>query len=130
MLSAKCVRGCLTLFIAFGTPACGSQSPSSPTGVYSQTTQIVQSTGFGGAVEACQEFNNSRAGAVTVFVTPPSIHLVLRVGTCNAPGQIVAEKDTELVNVNAPAGSNHVRLTNPNPGGPDTPYMLRLTYWR
>src|SRR3954447_20640754 len=130
MLSAKWVRTSLAAFIALAAPACGSQSPSSPAGVYSQTTEIVQSTGFGGAVQACQEFNNSRAGAVTVFVTPPSIHLVLRVGTCTAPGQIVAEKDTELVNVNAPAGANHVRLTNPNPAGPDTPYMLRLTYWR
>lgn len=78
----------------------------------------------------CHEFNNAKAGNVTVFVTPPSIHLVLRTGTCNVPGSILAEKDTELVDVYAPAGSNHVSLSNPNPSGPDTPYTLRLTYWR
>jgi len=58
------------------------------------------------------------------------LHLVLRAGTCNAPGQIVAEKDTELVNVNAPAGANHVRISNPDRSGPDTPFTLRLTYWQ
>jgi hypothetical protein len=90
----------------------------------------MSSTGFGGATTACIEFTNAKAGTVTVFVTPPSIHLVLRAGTCNAPGQFVAEKDTELVNVNAPAGSNNLRLSNPNLSGPDTPYTLRLTYWQ
>jgi len=110
--------------------ACGGESPSTPTPAYSQTTHIVTSTGFGGAATACEAFNNAKAGTVTVFVTPPSIHLVLRSGTCNAPGQILAEKDSELVNVNAPAGSNHVRLTNPNPSGPDTEYLIRLTYWQ
>ena len=55
---------------------------------------------------------------------------MLRTGTCNTPGQILAERDTELVKVNAPAGSNNLRVSNPNPSGPDTAYMLRLTYWR
>jgi hypothetical protein len=99
------------LVAALGVQACGAQNPSSPAPSYSQTTALVTSTGFGGASTACQEFNNAKAGPVSVFVTPPSIHLVLRAGTCNAPGQIVAEMDTELVNVNAPAGSNHVRLS-------------------
>ena len=65
-----------------------------------------------------------------MFVTPPTIHLVLRTGTCNAPGRIVAEKDTELVDVNAPAGWNHVRVSNPNPSDLNSTYILRLTYWQ
>jgi hypothetical protein len=130
MLSAKRARTSVVLFAALGVPACGAETPSSPAPSYSQTTAIITSTGFGGASSACQEFNNAKAGPVSAFVTPPSIHLVLRAGTCNAPGQTVAERDTELVNVNAPVGSNHVRLSNPNPSGADTPYTLRLTYWR
>jgi len=110
--------------------ACGAASPSSPSPSYSQSNHIINSSGFGGSSAVCDEFNNAKAGPVSVFVTPPSIHLALRSGTCNAPGQTLAEKDTELVNVNAPAGPNHVRVFNPNPSGPDTPYMLRLTYWQ
>jgi hypothetical protein len=126
----KQARASLVLFAAFVVPACGGKSPSSPTPSYSQTSEVVLGSGFGGATTACIDFNNAKAGPVTAFVTPPSIHLVLRAGTCNAPGQIVAESDTELVKVNAPAGSNHLRLSNPNPSGPETPYTLRLTYWR
>jgi hypothetical protein len=128
MLYGKQVRASLVLFAPLEVPACGAGSPSTPTPSYSQTTEIVFGSGFGGA-DTCKQFNNAKAGTVSVFVTPPSIHLVLRVGTCNAPGQILAEKDTELLNVNAPAGSNHVRLSNPDPSGSDTPYTLRLTYW-
>jgi hypothetical protein len=94
----------------------------------SQTTEIVSGSGFGGSTTVCTEFNNAKAGPVTVFVTPPSIRLILRAETCNAPGQVLAEKDTELVNVGAPAGANHVRLSNPSEL--DTPYTLRLTFWR
>jgi hypothetical protein len=130
MQSRKQVRASLVFIAALVVPACGAESPASPTASYSQSTHIINSSGFGGSPTACDEFNNARAGAVSVFVTPPSIHLVLRSGTCNAPGQTLAEKDTELVNVNAPAGANHVRVSNPNPSGPDTPYMLRLTYWQ
>src|SRR3954464_7874520 len=130
MLHGKQVRASLVFLAALVIPACGAESPSTPTPSFSQTTHIVTSTGFGGAATACEGFNNAKAGPVTVFVTPPSIHLVLRTGTCNAPGQILAEKDTELVNVNAPAGTNNVRFANPNPSGPDTEYMLRLTYWQ
>jgi hypothetical protein len=127
MRYGKQARASLVLFTALGVQACGGESPSSPTASYSQTTVVVSGSGFGGSATVCQEFNNAKAGAVTVFVTPPSIHLVLRTGTCNAPGQILSERDTELVNVNAPAGSNHVRLSNPS--GLDTAYTLRLTYW-
>jgi hypothetical protein len=130
MRDGKQLRASLTALAILMVPGCGADSPSTPTPSYSQTTTIVDSTGFGGAATTCNEFNNAKAGPVSAFVTPPSIHLVLRTGPCNAPGQIVAEKDTELVNVNAPAGSNNVRLSNPNPSGPETPYMLRLTYWR
>jgi hypothetical protein len=118
------------LFATLVVSSCGAGSPSTPTPSYSQTTSIVDSTGFGGAATSCHEFNNAKAGPVSVFVTPPTIHLILGTGTCNAPGQALAEKDTEWVNVNAPAGSDHVRLSNPNPSGPETPYLLRLTYWR
>ena len=123
----KQARASVVLFAALVVPACGGESPSSPTASYSQRTVIVSSSGFGGSPTTCEEFNNAKAGPVTVFVTPPSIHLVLRTGTCNAPGQMLAEKDTELVNVSAPAGSNHLRLSNPSEL--DTPYLLRLTYW-
>jgi hypothetical protein len=130
MLFARRVGVCLVFSAVLVVPACGSKGPSTPTSSPSQTTHVISSTGFGGAATACIDFVNAQAGAVSAFVTPPSIHLVLRAGTCNAPGQILAEKDTQLVNVNAPAGSNHLRLSNPNPSGPYTPYMLRLTYWQ
>jgi len=130
MRCSKEVRASLTLLAILIVPECGGESPSTPTPSYSQTTETFDSSGFGGAATSCAEFNNAKAGPVSVFVTPPSIHLVLRTGTCNAAGPIVAEKDTELVNVPAPAGSNNVRLSNPNPSGPETPYFLRLTYWK
>lgn len=130
MRYGKEVRAFLMLSAILIVPACGADSPSTPTPSSSQTTHIITSTGFGGAPTSCIDFNNAKAGAVSAFVTPASIHLTLRTGTCNAPGQLVAEQDTELVNVNAPAGSNNVRLSNPTPSGPETPYMLRLTYWQ
>jgi len=124
MLSGTHALASLVFVPALAVSACGV-SPSGPT--YSQTTEIVSGSGFGGSTTVCTGFNNAKAGPVTVFVTPPSIHLILRAGTCNAPGQVLAEKDTELVNVGAPAGANHVRLSNPSEL--DTPYTLRLTYW-
>jgi hypothetical protein len=128
MLSGTRALAALIFVPALAASDCGGQSPSGPT--YSQTGVVSLFSGFGGATTACQDFNNAKAGPVSVFVTPPSIHLVLRAGTCNAPGQILAEKDSELVNVNAPAGANHVRISNPDPSGPDTPFTLRLTYWK
>src|SRR3954466_3486997 len=106
MLCRISALACLVFVPALAVTACGAQSPSGPT--YSQTSAVVSASGFGGSTTACNEFNNAKAGPVTVFVTPPAIHLILRAGTCNAPGQVLAEKDTELVNVAAPAGANHV----------------------
>lgn len=77
---------------------------------------------------SCHEFENAKAGQVSALVTPQSIHLALGTGRCSAPGQVLGEKDNELV-LDAPAGWNHVTLTNPNPSG-ETPYTIRLTYWR
>jgi hypothetical protein len=123
------VRASLFFFAALVVPACGADSPSTPTPTYYQSTHTLGSPGFGGSPSTCHNFDNAKAGAVSVQVTPPSIHLVLRAGTCSAPGEILAANDTALTNVNAPAGSNHVRLSNPNPSGPETPYTLGLTYW-
>jgi hypothetical protein len=128
MLSGTRALAPLVFVPALAVSACGSQSPSGPT--YSETSVVSLSSGFGGATTVCRDFNNAKAGPVSVFVSPPSIHLVLRAGTCNAPGQIVAESDAELVKVNAPAGANHLRISNPDPSGPDTPFTLRLTYWQ
>jgi hypothetical protein len=128
MLYRKQVRACALVLAPLIVAACGAENLSTPS--FSQTTHIISSTGFGAAPSACHEFNNATAGAVTVFVTPPSIHLILRTGTCSAPGQTLVEKDIELVSVNAPAASNNEVASNPNPLGPETPYMLRLRYWQ
>ena len=128
MLYGKQMRGSLVLFATLMVPSCGAESPSTPTGQYYQTTSTLTTPGFNGMPTTCHQFNNAKAGQVGVSVTPQSIHLALGAGMCNAPGQILAEKDTELV-VNAPAGWHHVRLSNPNPSG-ETPYTIQLTYWR
>lgn len=79
---------------------------------------------------ACWPVNNAKAGPVSPDVTPRSIHLTLGAGTCSAPAQTLAESDGELVNVNAPAGSIHVTLSNPSDVDVDVPYTLRVTYFQ
>jgi hypothetical protein len=76
---------------------------------------------------ACWNFNNAKAGPVSADATPRSLHIVLGAGTCSAPGQILAERDGELVNVDAPAGSNHVTLLNRSES--EAAYTLRITHW-
>jgi len=76
---------------------------------------------------ACWSFNNAKAGPVSADVSPRSIHVVLGAGTCSAPGAILAERDGEVVNADAPAGSNHVTLVNPSDVA--VPYTLHVTRW-
>jgi hypothetical protein len=75
----------------------------------------------------CWDFNNAKAGPVSADVSPRSIHVVLGAGTCRTPGAILAERDGEVVNADAPAGSNHVTLSNPSDA--DVPYTLHITRW-
>jgi len=120
-------RTVFVLLVAFAVSACGAESPSSPTSSSSQTTDLITfPTAFGGAPTSCLDFKNAKAGPVSVFVTPQSVHVVLRTGTCVAAGQALAEKDTELINVSAPAGMNNVLLSNP----PASDITVRLTYWK
>jgi hypothetical protein len=72
-------------------------------------------------------FSNAKAGPVSADVSPRSIHVVLGAGTCSAPGAILAERDGEVVEVDAPAGSNHVTLVNLSDS--PVPYTLRVTHW-
>ena len=76
---------------------------------------------------SCWDFNNAKAGPVSADVTPRTIHLILAAGRCSAPGQMLAERDAEVVNVDAPAGWNHVTLSNGS--DVDVSYTLRITYW-
>jgi hypothetical protein len=120
-------RTVFVLLVAFAVSACGAESPSSPTSSSSQSTDLITyPTGFGGAPTSCVDFNNAKAGPVSVFVTPPSMHVALRTGKCNAAGQVLAEKDTELINVAAPAGANNLVLSN----APASDITIRLTYWK
>ena len=54
------------------------------------------------------------------------MHVALRTGKCNAAGQVLAEKDSELIHVAAPAGANNLLLSNP----PASDITIRLTYWK
>ena len=127
MFSCERPRTVLVLLMAFLISACGAGSPSSPTSSSSETTDLITyPTAFGGAPTSCLDFNNAKAGPVSVFVTPPSVHVVLRTGTCVAAGQTLAEKDAELINVSAPAGKNNAVFSNP----PASDITVRLTYWK
>lgn len=126
MLHGSHARVSLVIFAALAVPACGGQSPSVPTTPYGRGTETLS-----GPVSAhssfCRDFNNAKTGPVSADVVPPSFHLLLGAGTCSAPGQILAEKDGEVANVVAPAGSNHVTLSNPSDS--DTSFTLRITHW-
>lgn len=128
MLNAIQSRASLVLLTALAVPACGGgESPSGPTPQYARGTETHSGPPLAAHSSFCKDFNNARAGAVSADVTPPSIRLTLAVGTCGVPGQILAERDGEVTNVDAPAGANHVTVSNRS--DLDTPYTLRITHW-
>jgi hypothetical protein len=104
----------------------GSGGPTAPTPSFVRGTETAAATGFAQHTTFCVEFNNARAGEVSAYVTPPWIHLQLGAGTCAAPGQVLAERDGD-VTADAPAGWNHVTLSNPSDSS--TNYTLNLTHW-
>lgn len=113
------------LWAALGLPGCGGGN-SAPTPTFVRTTETGSGTNLAAGTTLCVGFNNARAGEVSVYVTPPSIHLTLRAGTCEAPGQVLTEQDGN-VTADAPAGWNHVTLSNRSAA--DTAYTLSLTHW-
>lgn len=127
MLYATRARTCLVVFVVAVGSACGSGSPSEPTRPYTRGTETLSGPNLAAHSSFCKDFDNAKAGPVSVDVTPPSIHLILGTGTCKAPGQILAAKDGEVTNVDAPEGSNHVTLSNRS--NTDTPFTLRIIRW-
>jgi len=128
MLHTIQARAFSVLLAALGVPACGSQSPSVPTPPSVQTMDTMSGPPIAAHSNTCWDFNNAKAGPVSADVTPRTIHLTVTAGKCSAPGQTLAEKDGEVVNAAAPAGWNHVTLSNPSDS--EVPYTLRITYWR
>ena len=126
MLPCSHARVSLVIFVALAVPACGTESPAVPTTPHARGTETLS-----GPISAhssfCRDFNNARSGPVSADVVPPSFHLLLGAGTCSAPGPILAEKDGEVANVEAPAGSNHVTVSNRS--DLDTSFTLRITHW-
>lgn len=116
----------LALFAALAVPACGGESPAVPTTPHARGTETLSGP-IPAHASLCKEFDNAKAGAVSAWVSPRSIYLVLGAGTCSAPGQILAEKDGEVTNVDAPAGRNHVRLSNRS--DLDTSFTLSIMHW-
>jgi hypothetical protein len=121
-LVASAAVACAALAVA----GCGAGADPAPTPTYVRGTSTASATNFRANTNSCVAFNNARAGEVSAYVTPPWIHLQLGVGTCAAPGQVLAERDGD-VTVDAPAGWNHLTLSNRS--GSDTNYTLTLTHW-
>jgi hypothetical protein len=119
------LRRLLTLLLVSTALGCGG-SGSTPTPVYVRTTSTATVTGFQARSTACVGFQNARAGEVDAYVTPDTIIVALVAGSCDAPGQVIAEKAGN-VNADAPAGANHLRLTNPTDATVN--YTLSLTHW-
>lgn len=127
MLYVSQARASFGLFAVLAVSACGSGSPSAPTQPSILGTATMSGPPVASRSSACWDFNNVKAGPVSADVTPRTIHLILTAGKCSAPGQMLAEKDGEFVNMEAPAGWNHVTLSNQS--DVDVPYTLRITYW-
>jgi hypothetical protein len=117
----------LVLLATLAIAACGSESPSAPQPPYIRGTETLTGPPIPARSSFCQGFNNAKAGPVSADVSPRSIHLVVGAGTCSAPGQTLAEDDGEVANVEAPAGPNHVTMSNR--ADVDTAFTLRITHW-
>ena len=120
-------RDLISLLLLSATLACGGGSgTSAPTPVHIRGTSTGSATGFQAHSTACVEFQNARAGEVSAYVTPDYIVVALVTGSCATPGDVVAEKAGN-VTADAPAGANHIRLTNTTD---DTiTYTFSLTHW-
>ena len=128
MLHASQARASFVFLVALTVPACGSsESPSSPTPRYYQSTSTMSGPPIAAHSSTCWEFDNAKAGPVSADVSPRTIRVILAAGKCSAPGQVLAERDAEVVNVDAPTGWIHVTLSNVS--DVDLGYTLRVTYW-
>jgi hypothetical protein len=127
MLYGNQTRIAIVLLAALAVPACGSETPSTPTAPTGFGYSTMSGPPIAAHSSACWEVNNAKAGAVSADVTPRALHLTLGAGTCGAPAQMLAETDGELVNVNAPAGWIHVTVFNRS--DVNAPYTLRIGYF-
>ena len=120
-------RVLLVLLLIFKAAACGnSESPATPTPQSARGTSTLSGP-IAARSSFCRGFNNARAGAVSASVLPRSLRVILVAGSCDAPGQTLAEGDGDVVNVEAPAGSNHVRLSNQSDVA--LSFSLTITHW-
>ena len=129
-MSRRIVADARVALVALGTvavSACGADTPSVPTTPHSRGVETMSGPAIAPQSSMCWGFSNAKAGPVSADVSPRSIHVVLGAGTCSAPGAILAERDGEVVEVDAPAGSNHVMLVNLSDS--PVPYTLRVTHW-
>ena len=116
------------LLATLAVAGCGAKSPSAPQPPYAaRGTETLSGPPLPARSSFCHSFNNAKAGAVSADITPRSIHLVVGAGPCSAPGQMLAENDGEVANVEAPAGANHVTMANR--ADVDTAWTLRITHW-
>jgi hypothetical protein len=127
MVYGSRARACLAFLAALTVSACGSDTPSLPKPSYLQGTEVMSGPPIAPHSSICWPFDNAKAGPVSAEVTPAPVHVAVGAGSCSAPGPVIAEKDGAVVNVDAPAGSNHVTLSNGS--DLDAPYTLRVTHW-
>lgn len=127
MADSSRTRSCFVLFAGAMVAACGSETASVPKPSSIQGTETMSGPPIAAHSSFCTNFNNAKAGPVSADVTPRSIHVAVGAGPCSAPGPTLAERDGEVVNADAPAGANHVTLSNPS--DLDTPYTLRIVHW-
>jgi len=121
-------RALLLFLLTFTVAACGGgESPVAPTPQYARGTSTLSGPPIAARSSICTTFNNARAGAVSAGVSPPSLRVTVAAGTCSAPGQILGEKDGEVANAEAPAGPNHVTLSNQSDVA--VSWSLTITHW-
>ena len=98
-------------FLSLIAPACGPNShPTGPLRVTESRTGQVAAHWWACAIEFL-----ALDGGVTARLTPGSLNLELRVGSCSAPGSVLGSTATGLLTLTLtePTGGYHLRVGNP-----------------